>query len=108
MIPGWLDEIEREVLGCLRGRGSLSVRELAEALGVSEPCASSQVILLVSARRLAIERVSLPVEARARTEARQAACAAPRRRAGTELATRTPHQGGTPSPCHAELMARAS
>jgi hypothetical protein len=104
MIPGWLDEIEREVLGCLRGRGSLSVWEL----GVSESCASSQVILLVSARRLAIERVSLPVEARARTEARQAACAAPRRRAGTELATRTPHQGGTPSPCHAELMARAS
>ena len=60
MIPGWLDEIEDEVRACLRAGGSLSVRELAEALGVSERCATSYVTLLASAERVRIERVSLP------------------------------------------------
>jgi predicted transcriptional regulator len=63
MIPGWLDELEAEVLACLRTRGSLSVRELAEALGVSERCATGYVTLLASADRLRIERVSLPAPA---------------------------------------------
>jgi DNA-binding transcriptional regulator GbsR (MarR family) len=65
MIPGWLDDLEVEVLGCLARRGSMSVSELAEALGVSETCAASYAILLASARRLAIERVALLPEARA-------------------------------------------
>lgn len=69
MIPGWLEEIEDEVLNCLRTRGSISVQELAEALGVSERCATSYVTLLAFSERILIERVRLP-------EARRAARAA--------------------------------
>ena len=54
MIPGWLDEIESEVRACLGARESVSVPELAEALGVSERCAASYVALLASADRVRI------------------------------------------------------
>lgn len=64
MIPGWLDTIEDEVAVCLASRGSLSARELAEALQISEACAISYVALLASAGRLTIERVSLPTDRR--------------------------------------------
>jgi hypothetical protein len=59
MIPGWLDELEGEVARALATEGSLSLPELAAALRVSEPCASSYVVLLASAGRLTIDRVSL-------------------------------------------------
>ncbi len=62
MIPGWLDEIETEVLGCLCHRGPMSARQLAEALGVSETSAVQYVYLLASERRLSIERVAAPGE----------------------------------------------
>jgi len=29
MIPGWLDFMEQEVVGCLCGRGSVSARQLS-------------------------------------------------------------------------------
>jgi hypothetical protein len=60
MIPGWLDELEGEVARALATKESVSLGELAAALRVSEPCASSYVALLASAGRLTIERVSLP------------------------------------------------
>lgn len=63
MIPGWLDELECEVASCLPTRGSMSVSELAAALGVSEESAASYVWLLVSARRLGIEGLALPAPA---------------------------------------------
>ncbi len=73
MIPGWLDEIEAEVRTCLCARASVSLADLAAALGISERCAASYVTLLASAGRLRIERVSLPPGARPMKEVPQAA-----------------------------------
>ncbi len=66
MIPGWLDEIEEEVLSCLcnRGRGKISARELAGALGVSEAAAVHYLYLLASEGRLTIEVVAFAPEKR--------------------------------------------
>lgn len=60
MIPGWLDEIEEEVLACLRARGKMSARELGDALGVSEGSAVHYIYLLASEGRLSIEGVAVP------------------------------------------------
>lgn len=57
MIPGWLDEIEEEVVSCLCDRGKTSVRELASGLGISEAAALHYVYLLASEGRLTIERI---------------------------------------------------
>ncbi len=57
MIPGWLDEIEEEVLACLCHREKISARELAGALGVSHAAAVHYLYLLASEGRLAIEVV---------------------------------------------------
>jgi len=65
MIPGWLDEIEAEVMGCLCHRGPLSARQLAEALGVSEDSAVHFIHLLASEGRLSIERVAVAGESEA-------------------------------------------
>ena len=45
MIPGWLDEIEAEVLACVRARGGLSARYLAARLAVSESLAVGYICL---------------------------------------------------------------
>lgn len=63
MIPGWLDQMEDEVLARLPTRETMPVRELADALGVSEHCATSYVLLLVSAGRIRIDSVSRALEA---------------------------------------------
>lgn len=60
MIPGWLEEIEEEVVSCLSTRGRMSARELADALGVSEGTAVSYISLLASRGRLSIEGVAVP------------------------------------------------
>jgi hypothetical protein len=60
MIAGWLGDIEEDVRNRLCGHGAMSARELAESLGVPESCAVGYVLLLASAGRLTIERVSLP------------------------------------------------
>ena len=57
MVPGWLDEIEDDVVKCLGKCRGLSPRELAEALEVSEASALSYILLLAETGRLAIERV---------------------------------------------------
>ena len=57
MIPGWLDEIEEEVVSCLCTRGRMSARELGSALGISEASAVSYIYLLASEGRLTIEAV---------------------------------------------------
>jgi hypothetical protein len=62
MIPGWLDAIEAEVTACLESHGSLSARQLADSLGVSETCALGYITLLAGAGRVRIEAVSLPGE----------------------------------------------
>jgi len=59
MIPGWLDEIEREVVNCLGG-GSLHPHDLAGRLGVSERCAIGYITMLALAGRLVIELVATP------------------------------------------------
>jgi hypothetical protein len=73
MIPGWLDDMENEVLACLAGRQSLALPELARALGVSEECAASYVALLAGAGRVVIERVALPSASHAACRPRLAA-----------------------------------
>ena len=65
VIPGWLDEIEAEVVGCLCHRGPMSARQLAEALGVSEGSAVHFIHLLASEGRLSIERVVVAGETEA-------------------------------------------
>ena len=65
MIPGWVDEIEAEVVGCLCHRGPMSARQLAEALGVSEASAVHYIHLLASEGRLSIERVTVAGESEA-------------------------------------------
>ncbi len=65
VIPGWLDEIEAEVVGCLCRRGPMSSRQLAEALGVSEGSAVHYIHLLASEGRLSIERVVVAGESEA-------------------------------------------
>ena len=60
MIPGWLDEMEADVVACLEGRDHVSVDEMAEALGMSEESAVRYITLLASAGRLRIDAVSLP------------------------------------------------
>lgn len=65
MIEGWVEDLEQEVRTCL-GRGSLTPEQLAARLGVSPATAVSFILLLASADRLRIERVSLkPAEAAA-------------------------------------------
>jgi hypothetical protein len=59
MIPGWFDEIEREVVSCLGG-GSLHPHGLAGRLGVSERCAVGYITMLALAGRLVIELVAPP------------------------------------------------
>jgi hypothetical protein len=59
MVPGWLDEIEREVVSCLGG-GGLHPHDLAGRLGVSERCAIGYITMLALAGRLVIELVALP------------------------------------------------
>ena len=59
MIPGWLDEIEEDVLSCLGSCERMSARDLAAALGVSETCAAHYLYLLASEGRLAIEVIAL-------------------------------------------------
>ena len=59
MIAGWLASVEEDVATCLCARGSVSARQLAEHLGVSEACAVSYICLLASTGRLTVERVSL-------------------------------------------------
>jgi len=60
MIPGWLDEMEADVVECLEGRRRVSAREVAEALGMSEESAVRYIALPASAGRLRIDAVSLP------------------------------------------------
>src|SRR5262245_46751347 len=59
MVPGWLDEIEEDVVKWLGKRRGLSPRELAQALEVSEASALSYILLLAATGRVAIERVGL-------------------------------------------------
>ncbi len=70
MIPGWFDEIETDVLGCLCRRGPMSARKLGEALGVSEASAVQYVYLLASEGRLSIERVAVASEDETRVRGR--------------------------------------
>jgi DNA-binding Lrp family transcriptional regulator len=59
MIPGWLDEITAEVSSCLETHGSLSVRELATRLGISERTTVEYVALLAAKGQVTIDSVSL-------------------------------------------------
>jgi hypothetical protein len=77
MIPGWLDEIEREVVSCLGGV-SLHPHELAGRLGVSERCAIGYITMLALAGRLVIELVATPPGRRSEAPPRPAAEPAPR------------------------------
>jgi predicted ArsR family transcriptional regulator len=63
MIPGWLDELEDDVTACLRARGDMSARELADTLNISETTTVSYICVLAARGGLTIERVSLPAEA---------------------------------------------
>ena len=69
MIPGWLDEIENEVTGCIKEGEVLSSHALAQRLGVREQVALSYICLLASRGSLAIEHVTLlPRDANRDTE----------------------------------------
>jgi len=57
VIPGWLDELEEEIVPWLQDRGRMSARDLAGALGVSESAAVHYICLLASEGRLVIEEV---------------------------------------------------
>jgi DNA-binding Lrp family transcriptional regulator len=59
MVPGWLDEMEADIVKCLGGRCRVSTAELAQALGVSEGSATRFIAMLASAGRLRIDAVSL-------------------------------------------------
>jgi hypothetical protein len=82
VIAGWLEEIEREVVGCLTAPGELSLRDLADRLGVSERAAIGYVTLLASAGRLVIARVALPPGEPSHRPARRSRPSSPRRPAG--------------------------
>jgi predicted ArsR family transcriptional regulator len=59
VIPGWLDELEEEIVPWLQDRGRISARDLAGALGVSESTAVHYICLLASEDRLVIEEVAV-------------------------------------------------
>jgi len=46
MVMGWVDEIESEVLGHLRGHKAVSLQELASAMKISETLALSYIAIL--------------------------------------------------------------
>ncbi|HXG16854.1 MAG TPA: hypothetical protein VNK50_11435 [Calidithermus sp.] len=60
MIGDWVEELEAEVLACLRDVATMTPHEMAERLGISEGTAISYICLLASEGRLTIERVSAP------------------------------------------------
>ena len=47
MVKGWVDEIESEVMGHLRGHEPVSLQELASAMRISEALALSYISMLV-------------------------------------------------------------
>ncbi|HXG04048.1 MAG TPA: winged helix-turn-helix domain-containing protein [Candidatus Binatia bacterium] len=63
MIDDWIEQVEAEVMACLRDAPTMSPRELAARLGTSESTAISYICLLASEGRLTIERVSAPKRA---------------------------------------------
>ena len=46
MVPGWVDEIESEVMKHLRGREPVSLQALASAMRISETLALSYITIL--------------------------------------------------------------
>ena len=55
----WWGAIDGEILDCLRGQGSTTVRELSEKLGVSEGAATAFLAMLAREGRVRILQVEL-------------------------------------------------
>ena len=54
MVQGWVDEIESEVLGHLRGHTAVSLQELAAAMKISEILALSYITILAREGKVTI------------------------------------------------------
>lgn len=60
----WWDELEQQVLGCLRTNGSaMAPRDVARRLGMSEPSVVSVLCLLAQEGRVAIRLVDCAADA---------------------------------------------
>jgi hypothetical protein len=59
MVPGWLDEMEREVRTCVRDGEEVSTATLALRLGISRHVALYYVTMLALGGALTVERVAL-------------------------------------------------
>jgi hypothetical protein len=59
MVPGWLDEMEREVRTCVRDGEEVSPATLALRLGISRHVALYYVTMLALGGALTVERVAL-------------------------------------------------
>ena len=55
----WWDDIDGEILDCLRERGSASVNEISEELGLSEGAATAFLAMLAREGRVRIVQVEL-------------------------------------------------
>ncbi len=59
MVPGWLEEMEREVRACVRDGEQISAKALALRLGVSRDTALYYITLLACTGAVTVERVAL-------------------------------------------------
>jgi uncharacterized membrane protein len=55
----WWNDIDDEILDCLRGHGSVTVNELSQELGLSEGAATAFLAMLAREGRVRILQVEL-------------------------------------------------
>jgi DNA-binding Lrp family transcriptional regulator len=55
----WWDDIDAEILDCLKEHGSATVKEISEELGVSEGAATAFLAMLAREGRVRIVQVEL-------------------------------------------------
>lgn len=55
----WWDDIDAEILDCLREHGSVTVKEISEALGLSEGAATAFLAMLAREGRVRFVQVEL-------------------------------------------------
>jgi hypothetical protein len=59
-VDGWWIDVERDILGCLEGRGAMPVEEIAHRLELSESATASLLALLAREGKVRIRSVEGP------------------------------------------------
>jgi DNA-binding Lrp family transcriptional regulator len=59
-MDDWWNDVERDILDCLQGRGATPVEEVARRLAVSETAAASLLALLAREGKVRIRSVEAP------------------------------------------------